>query len=82
MFDPMREEAVPLRPWSVHPTRIISFRACEPQLVGQCDALRFARILANLVNNAVVHGDPDKPIEVELCARAPRSSSTSATWVR
>lgn len=51
---------------AAHPTRTILYRASAAHIPGQCDALRVGQILMNLVNNAVIHGDPELPIEVEL----------------
>jgi len=53
-----------------HPARTIQLSSNATQLAGQCDALRLAQIVTNLVNNAVIHGDPELPIEVALVAEA------------
>jgi signal transduction histidine kinase len=53
---------------AAHPTRTIRYSSSAPEIQGQCDALRFGQIVANLVNNAMIHGDPVLPIEVELDA--------------
>jgi signal transduction histidine kinase/CheY-like chemotaxis protein len=51
---------------AAHPARAIELHARPAMLGGKCDHLRYAQIVTNLVNNALVHGDPARPIEVEL----------------
>jgi signal transduction histidine kinase len=51
-----------------HPTRSIQFSASSSQLVGPCEALRVAQIVTNLVNNAMIHGAPERPVDVALVA--------------
>jgi signal transduction histidine kinase len=47
----------------VHPERSIVARL-EPIATLLCDRGRMAQMLSNLLNNALVHGDPSKPVEV------------------
>ncbi len=49
-----------------HAQRTIDYAGFPQPLTGRCDALRFAQILTNLVNNALLHGDPQAPIGVAL----------------
>ncbi|MGX1184382.1 signal transduction histidine kinase [Pseudomonas sp. F-14 TE3623] len=48
---------------SIHPKRIIQSSIGDLSNV-HCDRERVAQLLSNLVANAVVHGDPNGPIEV------------------
>jgi signal transduction histidine kinase len=47
----------------VHPGRRIVARL-QPIATLLCDRGRMAQMLSNLLNNALVHGDPAKPVEV------------------
>jgi signal transduction histidine kinase len=47
----------------LHPERRIVARL-EPLATLLCDRGRMAQMLSNLLNNALVHGDPAKPVEV------------------
>jgi signal transduction histidine kinase len=47
----------------LHPERRIVTRL-EPITTLLCDRGRMAQMLSNLLNNALVHGDPAKPVEV------------------
>lgn len=47
----------------VHPERRIVARL-EPIATLLCDRGRMAQMLSNLLNNALVHGDPARPVEV------------------
>jgi signal transduction histidine kinase len=48
---------------SIHPERIIQSSIGDLSNI-HCDRERAAQLLSNLVANAVVHGDPDGPVEV------------------
>ncbi|MBN3864551.1 GAF domain-containing sensor histidine kinase [Pseudomonas frederiksbergensis] len=48
---------------SIHPKRIIESSIGDLSDV-HCDRERVAQLLSNLLANAVVHGDPDGPVEV------------------
>ncbi|MFS2072301.1 ATP-binding protein [Pseudomonas sp. CT11-2] len=48
---------------SIHPKRIIQSSIGDLSDI-HCDRERVAQLLSNLLANAVVHGDPDGPIEV------------------
>jgi signal transduction histidine kinase len=48
---------------SIHPERIIQSSIGDLSNI-HCDRERVAQLLSNLVANAVVHGDPDGPVEV------------------
>lgn len=48
---------------SLHPGRDIRARLL-PNVNLLCDAERMGQMLSNLVKNALVHGDPDQPVEV------------------
>ncbi|UVL01395.1 GAF domain-containing sensor histidine kinase [Pseudomonas sp. B21-048] len=48
---------------SIHPKRIIQSSIGDLSNI-HCDRERVAQLLSNLVANAVVHGDPDGPVEV------------------
>jgi signal transduction histidine kinase len=48
---------------SIHPKRIIQSSIGDLSHI-HCDRERVAQLLSNLVANAVVHGDPDGPVEV------------------
>jgi signal transduction histidine kinase len=47
----------------VHPERRIAAQL-QPIATLLCDRGRMAQMLSNLLNNALVHGDPAKPVEV------------------
>jgi signal transduction histidine kinase len=50
---------------AIHPGREIH-AALDTIDVLLCDPGRMAQLLSNLVNNALVHGDPDQPVEVSV----------------
>jgi signal transduction histidine kinase len=49
----------------VHPGRRIEARL-QPIATLLCDRGRMSQMLSNLLNNALVHGDPSHPVEVEV----------------
>jgi signal transduction histidine kinase len=44
------------------------------------DADRFEQVISNLVGNAVAHGDPTKPIRVDLIERGSVTSLSVQNW--
>ena len=50
---------------SVHPDRRIVAQV-QPLATLLCDRGRMAQMLSNLLNNALVHGDPARPVEVAI----------------
>lgn len=46
--------------------RRLEYTSTIDVLPGQCDPLRFAQVVTNLVNNALIHGDASVPVEVNL----------------
>jgi signal transduction histidine kinase len=58
----------------LHPERRIVTRL-EPITTLLCDRGRMAQMLSNLLNNALVHGDPAKPVEV--AAREAKTACSS-----
>lgn len=54
-----------------HPGRGLTL-AVHGALAGRWDADRLSQVVANLVNNALAHGDPAAPVAVELDGRDPR----------
>jgi two-component system, OmpR family, sensor kinase len=46
------------------PNRILLHRSRNARLVGPFSEDAFAIVLRNLVENALIHGDPDRPVEV------------------
>jgi signal transduction histidine kinase len=48
----------------VNPDRTIQID-CEVNTDVRCDAIRVAQLLSNLLGNAITHGDPAQPIDVE-----------------
>jgi signal transduction histidine kinase len=57
---------------AAHPTRSIEVRA-EP-CRARIDADRFEQVISNLLGNAISHGDPQRPIRVEVATRGPLAS--------
>jgi signal transduction histidine kinase len=57
---------------AAHPTRSIEVRA-EP-CRARIDADRFEQVISNLLGNAISHGDPHRPIRVEVATRGPLAS--------
>ncbi|MCP1441162.1 signal transduction histidine kinase [Pseudomonas sp. GGS8] len=53
---------------SIHPKRIIQSSIGDLSDM-HCDRERVAQLLSNLLANAVVHGDPDGPVEVSAQAK-------------
>ena len=53
---------------AVYPTRRIGLQSAGP-CVAEVDADRLEQVISNLVGNALVHGDPQKPIAVAVMAR-------------
>jgi signal transduction histidine kinase len=51
---------------AVHPQRKIHLRH-DGNLDGEWDPDRLGQVIMNLVTNAIVHGDPAHPIDVEVC---------------
>jgi signal transduction histidine kinase len=49
----------------VHPERRIAAQV-QPLATLLCDRGRMAQMLSNLLNNALVHGDPTRPVEVAI----------------
>jgi signal transduction histidine kinase len=49
----------------VHPERRIAAQL-EPIATLLCDRGRMAQMLSNLLNNALVHGDPEQPVQVTV----------------
>ena len=54
---------------AAHPSRAINLHA-EPTCRARIDADRFAQVVANLVGNAIAHGDPALSITVTVGRRA------------
>jgi len=50
---------------AVNPDRSIELLV-HGELVGRWDPHRLEQVVSNLVSNAVDHGDPESPVEVEL----------------
>jgi signal transduction histidine kinase len=48
------------------PAKIIELRA--PELPGTWDRDRLEQVFSNLIGNAVIHGDPDSPVVVQVTA--------------
>jgi PAS domain S-box-containing protein len=51
-----------------HPSRAIELRSSSVR--GIWDPDRLAQLFSNLIGNAIVHGDPGKPVTVEMHAEA------------
>lgn len=51
----------------LHPDSDIRMRM-QPGIALLCDAARLSQLLSNLVKNAIVHGDPDGPVSVDVTA--------------
>jgi signal transduction histidine kinase len=51
-----------LRSFSEHDIRIVA----PPELVISCDPQRLGQLLSNLVGNAITHGVPGTPVEIEV----------------
>jgi PAS domain S-box-containing protein len=49
----------------VHPEQDIEFE-CSGEAQGEWDADRLAQLVTNLVNNAVLHGQKDEPVQVRV----------------
>ncbi|MNE08908.1 putative sensor histidine kinase TcrY [compost metagenome] len=49
-----------------NPSRLIFHRASDAQLTGPFSEDAFAIVLRNLIENALVHGRPEEPVEVFL----------------
>ncbi|HWZ92298.1 MAG TPA: ATP-binding protein, partial [Polyangiaceae bacterium] len=54
---------------AVHPSREILLQA-EPVCFARADGDRFEQVVSNLLGNAVAHGDPARPITLEVRAQA------------
>ncbi|MBA3395662.1 MAG: hybrid sensor histidine kinase/response regulator [Deltaproteobacteria bacterium] len=64
-----------------HGTRTIELSvAGAPPIDGSCDPDRVKQIVTNLVNNAVVHGEPSLPIAVRLAAVDDTVTLTVHNW--
>jgi PAS domain S-box-containing protein len=50
---------------AVHPTREVRC-AVSPGVLGDWDAGRLAQVVSNLVSNAIQHGDPSQPVDVQV----------------
>jgi signal transduction histidine kinase len=61
-----------------------SSRTIELKSDGSClfrvDADRFEQVISNLVGNAVAHGDPARPIRVDLIERGPVTIFSVHNW--
>lgn len=68
----LREVAQPIvaEQQVAHPHRQLVLRE-QGSLTGVWDPERLAQLLSNLLGNAVKHGAPDQPVEVELDGRQP-----------
>ncbi len=53
---------------AAHPAREVEFRPDSP-CVGRVDGDRFEQVVSNLLDNAIAHGDPSKPIRVAVRER-------------
>ena len=52
---------------TVHPGHVVEF-VSEGACKAKVDCDRFEQVVSNLLDNAVVHGDPEKPIRIALCS--------------
>src|SRR6476619_4549412 len=68
----LREELVPIvhELRAAHPAAEIQVRC--PKLRGAWDRDRLQQVFSNLIGNALVHGDPNKPVTVTVGADALR----------
>jgi signal transduction histidine kinase len=57
---------------AAHPTRTIEVRAAPCK--ARIDSDRFEQVISNLVGNAIAHGDPKRPIRVDVEPRGPMAS--------
>jgi signal transduction histidine kinase len=57
---------------AAHPARAIQVHA-EPCQV-RIDVDRFEQVISNLLGNAIAHGDPARPIHVDVACRGPMAS--------
>jgi PAS domain S-box-containing protein len=57
---------------TIYPSRLIELRA--PALPGTWDRDRLGQVFSNLVGNALAHGDPTKPVQIDA-RREPSSVS-------
>ena len=48
---------------TIHPSRAIEL--CSPPLAGTWDRDRLEQVFSNLVGNALAHGDPTKPVQID-----------------
>jgi two-component system OmpR family sensor kinase len=48
------------------PQRLVLVRAPDAQLVGRYNPDAFAIVMRNLIENALIHGDPEGPVRVDL----------------
>ena len=64
LCDTLRQVVDEMR--STYPQRDIQLKECnlDPVL---CDPRRMGQLTSNLLKNALVHGDPDKPVSVSAC---------------
>jgi PAS domain S-box-containing protein len=47
----------------IHPSRVIDLRC--PPLPGEWDEVRIEQVFSNIVGNAILYGDPARPVRVE-----------------
>jgi signal transduction histidine kinase len=83
--DRTEQDLVPLVTKIVDEIRVAnSSRSIELRTNGSClvcvDADRFEQVISNLVGNAVAHGDPTKPIRVDLIERGSVTSLSVQNW--
>ena len=53
-----------------HPSTTVALRGAELDTHGQWDAGRMGQLLSNLLENAILYGEPGKPVTVILTAEA------------